>query len=210
MALEPSFNPLAQSILAVSHLAASAEHPQSIVDGIASIVSTAFAASRVSIVAQTWSEVFNSVQATASNTNHCARFLFSRPIAVRGIEYGRIELEIDNPEYPAPDMMLALEAVALLLATWAERLSIQVQQATIAAQLASTKNALASSKLLARASGIISQWKRIPLSAAQAWIKSEARRRHLTPDEFGAKLILDQSIARRIALPNPVRLKRLA
>jgi hypothetical protein len=101
-----------------------------------------------------------------------ARLLFSRPLGVRGTEYGKLQVELVgiHAGMPAGTLICSLETIALQLALYAETLRLERETNRL-------RVSLATGKAVARASGVLSRKLGIPVTRAQAWLHEEAARK---------------------------------
>ncbi|MDX2151307.1 MAG: ANTAR domain-containing protein [Bryobacteraceae bacterium] len=120
------------------------------------------------------------------------RFLYSRPIAVRGVEYGRLEVELrGTPDGIRPDVvLLSLETAALILAGAAERHRLEADRAKRKAQLKHVTGEVENAKLLARATGIIADLRGVSMEAARHWLAAESARTRRSIAELADRIIL--------------------
>lgn len=127
--------------------------------------------------------------ARSTNQSQVPKFLFSRPLAVRNVTYGRIEVESQMGPGNPRLLMCALETVTTLLAMYVEQHGLRESVQDAEAQLQSEK-------LKARACGLIAKDHGISLAAAQRWLVEEAARTRRTLDELADRLILAKQAER--------------
>jgi hypothetical protein len=146
--------PYSHLIRQLSALTAEVESPDEFTRAAARYLAQAFDVIRVSLSIQPASNgpvAYSEVSAPAG-VRPRPRFLFSRTIAIRGVEYGRLEIESGNP---VKDAVLALETVAQLVGLYAEERRLVEANTALADELKLLEQALATSKVVARASGVV-------------------------------------------------------
>jgi hypothetical protein len=123
-----------------------------------------------------------------------ARFVFSRPIAVRGTRYGLLAVEIDVPKGSPADWMLTLDALSQQLGLMAERIWMLFERDRQAVELAQMREQLQIAKALARAAGLLVRDRHIALDEAKEWITAEAARRGKAVLTIAEQLILQRQL----------------
>jgi hypothetical protein len=129
------------------------------------------------------------------------RFVFSRPIAVRSVEYGRLSIEIADPAGSPTEWMYALDTLAQQLAMFAERLRLADERSRLAGELNKLKDSLQTRKKLARAAGILAATHGISVDVAQEQIVGEAAQRGRAVELLAEQVILYEQAQRQIAAP---------
>jgi uroporphyrinogen decarboxylase len=156
-------------ILDVARLSSGATSGDVLVAKAAWAVAQALPDARITI----WLKAQSQTQAAHYVSGHErkgeARFVFSRPIALRGQSYGQLQIEFLESQGGAGSLMKTLETISLHLALAAERLRLEREQAVL-------KAALATEKMVARASGIVARERGLTLGKARQWLQSEASR----------------------------------
>ncbi len=117
-------------------------------------------------------------------------FVFSRPLKLRGVDYGSILVESPSPKGSISEWMTALETAATLLALTAEQLLLLDEQHGV-------KKQLAASKLVARAGGLVAKERGLSMAGAQQWIRAESLRTGRSLMQFADLLILNDTVQNR-------------
>ncbi len=146
----------------------SAQTPQTAVDLAAAQLPLFIGKSLVSISLQTNPPVLGR-SGEQPGAGRLGKLVFTRPIAVRGVSYGQLQVEIFEPRATAAVLMTLLDTVAIQFALYAEHHAL-IQART------RLKVALATEKLVARASGIVAAEQAVPVSKARQWLQTEASR----------------------------------
>lgn len=98
-----------------------------------------------------------------------ARLVFSRHLQVRGVNYGHLQVELlDVPASPGV-LLTALEVVAIQTALRAELWRLEATRSRL-------KYIIATEKVVARATGVVSQDRGITAASARQWLHDEAAR----------------------------------
>ncbi|BDC47876.1 hypothetical protein F183_A01920 [Bryobacterales bacterium F-183] len=104
-----------------------------------------------------------------SELDEPAKLVFSRNLEVRGVSYGHLQVELlDVPASPGV-LLTALEVVAIQTALRAEIWRLEASKARL-------KHLIATEKVVARASGLISQDRGLSAASARQWLQDEAAR----------------------------------
>ncbi len=177
----------------VSHLTAAAAEPQEVLAKIVASLDEHLGHARASIRLHIHSK---SVAMEGPGIQK-ANFVFSRPIAVRGREYGQLSVETHTPVGSPRDWMLTLDTLSQQLALYAERLELAENLRRAQAEISEIQASLQKRKALARASGIVARLKGTTLEAAERWIAAEAARRGRETQSFAEQLILHERLTRQ-------------
>lgn len=121
--------------------------------------------------------------------------VFSRRVAVRGVDYGEFSVYIFSPEYSPSSTILTLETAAQLIGSLAERVRLLERREELAAELEETRETVVRSKLLSRAVGIVAAIKKIAPAEAERWLAEEAARAQRPVEELADRIIITRSIA---------------
>ena len=121
--------------------------------------------------------------------------VFTRRIAVRGVDYGEFSVCILSPEYSPSSTILTLETAAQLIGLLAERVHLQERREELASELEETRDAVLRSKLLSRAAGIVAALKSIAAAEAERWLEEEAARSQRPVEEVADRVILTRTAA---------------
>lgn len=121
--------------------------------------------------------------------------VFSRRIAVRGVDYGEFSVYILSPEYSPSSTILTLETAAQLIGLLAERVRLQAQREELASELEETRDAVVRSKLMSRAVGIVAALNKIAPAEAERWLEGEAARSQRPVEEVADRVILTRTTA---------------
>jgi hypothetical protein len=135
--------------------------------------------------------------ASFSKTKSKPRFLFSRTIAIRNVEYGRLEVE---SSHTVKDAVIALETVARLIGLYAEERRLIEANAALSSELQELEHALMTAKIVARASGVVASLMGVSRATAERWIEDEAVRTRKSLAEISDRIVLNQQ-AQRLAAP---------
>jgi len=148
--------------------------------------------------------IYQQAQAASANKSKSKpRFLFSRTIAIRGVEYGRLEVE---SSHTVKNAVLALETIARLIGLYAEERRLVEANAALARELQDLEYALKTAKLVARAGGVVASLMGVTRATAERWIEDEATRTRRSLGEIADRIVLNQQ-AQRLA---PASLRRTA
>ncbi len=167
--------PYSVLIQQISALAARVDSADEFVQGAVTYLADAFDVIRVSLALRPTpgSRVAYHEAQTAQASKSKPRFLFSRRIATRGTEYGRLEVE---STHPVKDAVLALETIGQLVGLFAEERRLIETNAALTGELQDLEQALTTAKVLARASGLVAHMMNTTRETAEGWIKAEAAR----------------------------------
>ncbi len=127
-----------------------------------------------------------------------ASFVFSRPIAVRGRQYGQLTVETRTPAGSPKDWMMTLEVLGQQLALFAERLELADDNECVQSEVDELQERLRIRKALARAGGIVARIQGTTAELAEEWLEAEAARRGRTAYVLAEQLILQDQISRQI------------
>jgi hypothetical protein len=130
-------------------------------------------------------------------------FLFSRPVAIRGVHYGHLEIGVSNSKWPLAALLPVAETIVELLGRRAEREELSVKTSALREKTEDLRNRRNLDVLLTRASGIVSKDRNWEPSKAREWIRQEALRQGLPLLRFAERLILAQTLQRRLTPAGP-------
>lgn len=130
-------------------------------------------------------------------------FLFSRPITIRGTLYGHLEISVSDARWPATALLLAAETIADLLGRRAEREELRAELSDLREHVEDLRNRRHLDVLLTRAGGILAKERNWHSSKAQDWIRQEALRQAYPLARFAERLILAQTVTRRMSPLRP-------
>lgn len=124
-------------------------------------------------------------------------FLFARRIAVRGVEYGQLELALRRTPWPVASLLALAETLVELLAQRAEREELRVNNAALRQGLAQLDEERQFDILLTRASGVVAREHGWSVERAQASIVEEAHRAGLAVLRYAERIVLGHKLRRR-------------
>jgi hypothetical protein len=130
-------------------------------------------------------------------------FLFSRPIAVRGVQYGHLEISVSDAKWPVSALLSVAETVVALLGQRAEMEELRSALSALREQAEDLRNRRHLDVLLTRASGIVATERKWPVGKAQEWIRQEALRQGYPLLRYAERLVLAQTLSRRLAPARP-------
>lgn len=130
-------------------------------------------------------------------------FLFSRPITIRRKLYGHLELSVSDARWSATALLLASETIANLLGRRAEREELRAELSDLREHVEDLRNRRHLDVLLTRAGGILAKERNWQSSKAQDWIRQEALRQTYPLARFAERLILAQTVTRRMSPLRP-------
>lgn len=135
-------------------------------------------------------------------------FLFSRPVTIRGIEYGRLEIgishaSIGNATWPLNALLPVAETIVELLGRRAEREELRADMSALRERAEDLRNRRQLDVLLTRASGIVARERNWEQAKAREWVRQEALRQGHPLLRFAERLILAQTLSRRLAPARP-------
>jgi hypothetical protein len=130
-------------------------------------------------------------------------FLYLRPIAIRGVSYGHVEISVSDAKWPVSALLSVAETVAELLGRRAEREELRSELSALREQAEDLRNRHNLDVLLTRAIGIVANARSWPAGKAEEWIRQEALRQGYPLLRFAERLILAQTLNRRLAPPRP-------
>lgn len=196
---------LAALVYHVSALAHSDVPVNELVERTGSVVLHTLHADSIRIVLQD-AQTGSSAAFSDSRTPRVAgagSFLFSRPIMIRGAHYGRLEVSVSNASRPIAALLPAVETIAELLGRRAEREELLSELSELREQAGDLRNRRALEVLLTRASGIVASERGWQLGKARDWIRQEALRQGHPLARFAERVILAQTLNRRLAPARP-------
>jgi hypothetical protein len=168
---------LSQAVKQISSVAASGNKPQTIIQESRAALERHLRATRVQIQLRAASHQFISETYSSESAKRSASgFLFSKALSVRGKEYGTLQVDLSRPENPLHELLETLETVCWLLAIFAERLSLTEEHARLKANAQALDAAIAASKIVSRAAGVVANLRGLPYDAALACLQAEAAR----------------------------------
>jgi hypothetical protein len=130
-------------------------------------------------------------------------FLFSRPVAIRGVHYGHLEIGISDSKWPPAALLPVAETIVELLGRRAEREELSVKTSALREKTEDLRNRRDLDVLLTRASGIVSKDRNWAPPKAREWIRQEALRQGLPLLRFAERIILSQTLKRRLTPSRP-------
>ena len=135
-------------------------------------------------------------------------FLFSRPVTIRGVHYGRLEIgisqvNVNGARWPLTALLPAVETIVELLGRRAEREELRAEASALRERVEDFRNRRHLDVLLTRAGGIIARERNWEQVKAQEWIRQEALRSGQPLARFAERLILAQTLHRRLAPARP-------
>jgi hypothetical protein len=183
--------PYSHLIKQISALAARVDVVDDFARTVVNYLADAFEVIRVALSIRPASNgpvIYHEAQSVTANRSK-PRFLFSRTIAIRGVEYGRLEVE---SSHPVRDAVLALETIGQLVGLYAEERRLVEANAALALELAELEHALETAKVLARASGVVASVMGITRVSAEKWMEEEAARTRRSLHVIADRIILNQ------------------
>jgi hypothetical protein len=130
-------------------------------------------------------------------------FLYSRPIVIRGVSYGHLEIGVSDAKWPASALLSVTETVAELLGRRAEREELRSELSALRERAEDLRNRRHLDVLLTRASGVVAASRKWTSAKAEEWIRQEALRQGHPLLRFAERLILAQMLSRRMVSPRP-------
>ncbi len=130
-------------------------------------------------------------------------FVFSRPITVRGTHYGHLEVGINDAKWPLADLLPAAETIVELLGQRAERGELRAKRSALRERAEDLRNRRHLDVVLTRASGVVARERNWEQAKAREWIRQEALRKGHPVARFAERLILAQTLSRRMTHARP-------
>jgi hypothetical protein len=130
-------------------------------------------------------------------------FLFSRPVSIRGVHYGHLEIGVSNAKWPLTALLPVAETIVELLGRRAEQEELRVEVSALRERAEDLRNRRQLDVLLTRASGIVARERNWEQSKAREWIRQEALRQGHPLLRFSERLILAQTLSRHMAHARP-------
>lgn len=130
-------------------------------------------------------------------------FLFSRPIVIRGVQFGHLEISVSDVKWPVSALLSVAETVVELLGRRAEREELRSELSALREQAEDLRNRRHLDVLLTRASGIVANERKWPVGKAEEWIRQQALRQSYPLLRFAERLILAQTLNRRLSPARP-------
>lgn len=135
-------------------------------------------------------------------------FLFSRPVTIRGVQYGHLEIgishaSINNAKWPLTALLLVAETIVELLGRRAEREDLRAEASALRERAEDLRNRRQLDVLWTRASGIVARERNWEQAKAREWIRQEALRLGHPLLRFAERLILAQTLSRRFTPARP-------
>jgi hypothetical protein len=130
-------------------------------------------------------------------------FLFSRPVSIRGVQYGHLEIGISNAKWALTALLPVAETILELLGRRAEREELHAEVSALRERAEDLRNRRHLDVLLTRASGIVARERNWEQSKAREWIRQEALRQGHPVLRFAERLILAQTLNRRLTPARP-------
>lgn len=131
------------------------------------------------------------------------QFLFSRPVSVRGVHYGHLEIGVTHSKWPFAALLAVAETIVDLLARRAEREELRVEASELRERAEDLRNRRHLDVLLTRASGIVARERKWEQGRATEWIRQEALRQGHPLLRFAERLVLAQALNRRLTPARP-------
>lgn len=130
-------------------------------------------------------------------------FLFSRPIVIRGVRYGHLEISVSDAKWPVSALLSVAETVVELLGRRAEREELRSELCALREQAEDLRNRRHLDVLLTRAGGIVATERQWPADKAEEWIRQQALRQGYPLLRYAERLILAQTLNRRMSPARP-------
>ncbi len=135
-------------------------------------------------------------------------FLFSRPVTVRGVLYGHLEIgisqaSISNARWPVTELLPVAETIVELLGQRAEREELRAEVSVLREKAEDLRNRRQLDILWTRASGIVARERNWEVGKAREWIRQEALRLGHPLLRFAERMILAQTLNRRLSPARP-------
>jgi hypothetical protein len=135
-------------------------------------------------------------------------FLFSRPVTIRGVHYGHLQIGISHAgittaKWPLKALLPVAETIVELLGRRAEREELRVEVSALRERVEDLRNRRQLDVLLTRAGGIVARERDWEQAKAREWIRQEALRLGHPLLRFAERLILAQTLSRRLTHAHP-------
>ena len=124
-------------------------------------------------------------------------------MSIRGVQYGHLEIGISNAKWPLAALLAVAETIVELLGRRAEREELRVEVSALRERAEDLRNRRQLDVLLTRASGIVARERNWEQSKAREWIRQEAVRQGYPLLRFSERLILAQTLSRRMTHARP-------
>ncbi len=187
-----------QLIAKLSAFTASSTPAQAVIERTAHLIRTILGAVRVSITLRAGRTVVSAESVATAQDPHPG-LLFSRPIRVRGNDYGILQADFDRPTVSPQQLMQTLETAGWLIGGLARRLSLEVERNQLEAGVQDLQAELNQRKTLARATGIVAELRGLTIADAQRWIEDEAVKTRRSAAELADRIVLHRQVLRRSA-----------
>ena len=198
---------LSSLIQHISQLAASPLDAAAIVERAGTLIVHSVAARRVFI--RIWHEgdrslgSFDSGQRRSATESRGGLFVFSRPINVRGVEYGWLDLELPAGSWPQAELQMAGEVLLDLFGQLAEKHALLARRERLRSEARDLGWQVKIDKLLSRATGLISAKRRINTRASIEWLREESMRLRLPLWRMAERLIEGETLVRNLHSGRP-------
>ena len=193
---------LSELISEISSLTVSGKRTQVVVSETRAAIEKRLGAARVQVVLQAGGRTaVSETPEDESKKKGAPSFLFSNTIRVRGSEYGWLQVDLEQPKDSAHLLLSTLETISRLLALRAERVSIHEENQRLHANAAAIRSAIAASKIVSRAAGVVAAIRHVPFEQALVWIQDEAVRSKRPVADIAERVLLYQENRERLAVP---------
>ncbi len=169
-------------------------------DRAASLISSRLRATHVALTLRVGKTIVSS-EAAALQDRGRAGFQFARPIASRGENHGTLQVDLVVPSHRPELLLRALDTITSVIGLYVAKVQLAGENATLAIAARSLHAAVAESKTLVRATGIIAALHGWSLGSAQTWLQSEAERSRRSVIELADLVVLQ----RQAILDQPYR-----
>jgi hypothetical protein len=130
-------------------------------------------------------------------------FSFSRPITVRGVDFGHFELHVTRARWPIAVLVEAAETLLELLGRRAELDALRQRSAQLRDEAEQLNLRKQFAVAVTRAAGIIAARRNWTLERSRAWLAAEAAREGLSLFRYAERIVLANVARRRLATPRP-------
>jgi hypothetical protein len=184
----------------LSHLAASNLPPAQVVEQGGNLILNSLGASRLEIML--WHEdartlgSFQAGQRRPPTLSRGGLFVFSRPITLRGVEYGWFDLELPAALAPQAELLLVGELVVNILGQFAANEALLARKDRLLAERRDLDWQVKLDKLLSRAGGIVSARRKLNSRGAIAWLRDESLRLRLPLWQVAERVVEGDKLVR--------------
>ena len=129
-------------------------------------------------------------------------------MTIRGVDYGHLEIGISHAsvgvaKWPLTALLPAMETIVELLGRRVERDELRADGSALREQAEDLRNRRQLDVLLTRAGGIVARERNWEQAKAREWIRQEALRLGQPVKRLAERLILAQTLSRRLAPARP-------